>query len=654
MPDHAAAPACNPGFLDTLTWDAPRAARLGRQAIRDGRFAPLAAAVAAGYPATAPALDRLIRRASKPPLSLIPASACAHPRSGLWLVGLLMDGQRVFVSVAGDASAPPRGFGAPLCMGEVGAAGRRMTVRLFSADLTRLRAFLAEVAPAYAPAVPSRPGLGIGCRMGVLDVPVALRAVTRFGLCASVIQSSVYRELAPLGDLTKLPLPQIDLPGVGLVPLGHTGMSITGQFVAMTLARIARGDPTPIAVDADHLPLRGASGAGQKLARRLIHEAQDRSLFTLDPHFCFYGGDPTLASAMAEGRVTDVEAAFRARFSPGARRDLVARYAGKRFRVPDPMGRKPMTIDMSAPEVADCALRFQEPLDAIQDACAEIRRVKAGRPFAIEVSVDEVPGMSEPHHFYYLCAELRRRNVPSFSLAPGLGFSKLDVDVRDPHGAFATRVRILAGIARHFGAVMGIHSGDGKSVRTRQILARATGGHFWYKISPDRQRNFFRSLGMCPAGSEARELFHEMYRSALCRVIRLAGARADNDGGRGSDQTVRVARQTLATVANGRGLSRDTSREVLRLLAQARTLSPAAWEALARKIAAATPRQVPGSPDDQIVHDYAFATVGERDARGRFRLRGRFFALPEEALAVYHRLDAAYLGGLVRSLGLTR
>jgi len=40
----AASPACNPGFLDTMTWDEPRAARLGGQAIRDGRFAQLAAA----------------------------------------------------------------------------------------------------------------------------------------------------------------------------------------------------------------------------------------------------------------------------------------------------------------------------------------------------------------------------------------------------------------------------------------------------------------------------------------------------------------------------------------------------------------------------------------------------------------------------------
>jgi hypothetical protein len=261
------------------------------------------------------------------------------------------------------------------------------------------------------------------------------------------------------------------------------------------------------------------------------------------------------------------------------------------------------------------------------------------------VSVDEVPGMSEPHHFYYLCAELRRRKIPAFSLAPGLGFSKLDVDVRDPEGAFATRVRILAGISKHFGAVMGIHSGDGKSVPTRRILAKATGGNFWYKISPDRQRTFFRSLGLSPTTSEGGRLFQEVYRSALARVIRLAGGGSD-------DQTARVARQTLAAIAAGRGLSLEVSRAITRLLEAGKAPRPSAWEGLARRVASASARQVPGAPDDNIVHDYAFATVSERDGRGRFRLRGRFFSLSDEDLRLYHRLDATYLRDLVRSLGL--
>jgi len=178
MQREIASPACNPGFLDTLTWDETRAAALGQQAVGDRRFAGLAGAVAIGYPATAQELNRLVRGASKPPLSLVPASACAHPRHGLFLLGILTDGQHVFVSVTVGKAAPPQGFGRPLCQGESSAEGCAVTVRLFPVDLSHLRAFLAEVAPAYAPAVPSRPGLGIGCRMGVLDLPVALQAVS--------------------------------------------------------------------------------------------------------------------------------------------------------------------------------------------------------------------------------------------------------------------------------------------------------------------------------------------------------------------------------------------------------------------------------------------------------------------------------------------
>ena len=647
MPTDWASPMCNPGFLDTLTWDHGRATALSRQAIRDGRLSSLAQVVVDGCPASAQALGRRVRNASRPPLTLVPASACMHPRHGLWLVGILADGEHVLVSVmTGRRSAPPAAFGVPLCSSLNDRAGRTAAVRLFPLDLARLRALLTEVAPAYRPAVPDRPGLGIGCRMGVLDVPVAVQAVRRYELCASVIQSSVYRELAPLGDLTNLPLPQIDLPGVGLVPLAHTGMSITGQYLAMMVERIKLGDPTPIAVDADHLPLRAASGAGLRLARRLIREAADRSLYTLDPHFCFYGGDQRLLQAAAGGRGADIEAAFRKRFSPGERKDLVARYVGRPFRIPDPMGRKDAAICISAAELADCAVRFQEPLRAIEEAAAEIRRVKGKAPFAVEVSVDEVPGMSEPHHFYYLCAELARRNIHSFSLAPGLGFSKLDVDVRDPQGAFASRVRILAGISTHFGAVMGIHSGDGKSVSTRRILAEATGGNFWYKISPDRQRNFFRSLALAPAHSEARLLFQDVYCSALSRVIGLVAA--------GPDETARVARQTLEIVGQGDGLSRSFRRELAGLLRAPQLPHEATWRAFAKRVASASARQAPGDLEDHIIHDYAFATVGERDGRGRFRLRGGFFTLPDEAVRLYRRLDWGYLTNLVRSLRLVR
>jgi len=640
-------PASNPGFLDTLTWDPARAASLGKRAVADGRLSGLAAALVKGELSPGPAVGHLLQRATRPPLTLVPHSAVVVPSHGLYCIGILEDGQHLFLGLTREGAPALRGRAArPLHTADLHRAEGRVAVSLFPFDLPHLRLFLAEVAPEFAPSPPSRPGLGIGCRMGVLDVPVALQVVRRFDLCAAVIQSSVYRELAPLGDLTRLPLPEIDLPGVGRVPLGHTGMSVTGQFVAMMAERIKLGDRTPIAADADHLPLRGMSPAGRRLAKRLVHEAQDRSLFTLDPHFCLYGSDAALTTALGEGRGADLEAAFQRRFSSGQRRSLLSRYAGKRFSISGFGKGRSAGIAFERLEALDCALRFQEPLQAIEEACAEIRSVRGDAPTAVEVSIDEVPGLSEPRHFYYLAAELAARRIPVFSLAPGLGFTKLDVDVQDPHGAFAVRVRELAAIARHFGVVMGIHSGDGKSTATRRILAREVGGNYWYKISPDRQRTFFRALALCPERSEGKALFRDIYRAALCRLVELTR--------HGGEETARVARQILGVVARGTGVSASVAADIRRLLEPAGRGQDRSSTRLVKRVAGASSREVPGSLADGIVHNYAFATVGERDARGRFRFRGRLLSVPLEALAIYHRLDAAYLANLVRSLGLDR
>jgi len=624
--------AWNPGFLDTLTWDPPAARRLASLAARDGRFAALAGEVARRQHRAEPALQRLVRRASRPPLQLFPASVRLSRPPSLWLLGELEDRQRVFVALTPEGEPPLAGPSAPLFAGPLDGQVR---LHVFPCDLPHLRRVLADVAPAFAPVPPHRPGLGIGCRMGVLDLPVALDAIRRYDLSASAIQSSVYRELAPLADLQQFPAPQIDLPGVGLVPLGHTGSSITGQFVAMLAERIALGDLAPVAADADHLPLRGRSREARRLAARLVREAADRTLFTLDPHFCLYGsGTPPAGS---------LDAALARRCSPGERKDLLARYGGKRFRIPEGAGGRDHEITFGRGQAEDSILRFADPLEAIQEACEEVRLVRAGRPFAVEVSVDEVPGLTEPHHFYYLASELHRRKLPVFSLAPGLGFSKLDVDVRDPQGAFQARVRVLEAIARKFGMVMGVHSGDGKSPRTRRVLATATRGNFWYKISPDRQRNFFRALALCPEGSEGRQLFRDVYRGSLSRTLLLAVGAAG--------QTAAVARETLDLVLRGGGLARELAGELEELLRR-RGAKRKACAAFIARLAAASPRQVPGSLDDHLIHDYAFALVGERDRRGRFLHRGRFYALPEEALRIYRRLDAAYLRDLVRSLGL--
>ncbi|HYL81548.1 MAG TPA: hypothetical protein VEU07_12090, partial [Candidatus Acidoferrum sp.] len=124
---------------------------MSRQAIRDGRFSAWGRR---GFEDLASAdLSRRVRAASRPPLALVPASALPHPRHGVWLVGVLADGQHVLVSVAaGKRTDPPAAFGAPLCAHPGGERDGTPSVRVYPLDLPRLRALLAEVAPAYRPA----------------------------------------------------------------------------------------------------------------------------------------------------------------------------------------------------------------------------------------------------------------------------------------------------------------------------------------------------------------------------------------------------------------------------------------------------------------------------------------------------------------------
>jgi hypothetical protein len=149
---------------------------------------------------------------------------------------------------------------------------------------------------------------------------------------------------------------------------------------------------------------------------------------------------------------------------------------------------------------------------------------------------------------------------------------------------------------------------------------------------------------MGAVGSVGRQLFQEAYRSAVSRVVGLA---ASPESG---NETVRVARQTLAKLVGGPGLSGTVSCTLSRLVENPNA-PVAEWKALAKQIASAFPRQVPGNPEDHIVHDYLFATVSEREGGG-FRFRGRYYGLPEADLRLYRRRDAQYLTSLVRSLGL--
>ena len=315
-------------------------------------------------------------------------------------------------------------------------------------DIESLRGFL-KGHPEHRPIVPNGPGLGLGGRMGRLASTSAMLAIEKSGIKASAIQSSVFRELAPqsLNDKDVL----IDYKGIGKIPVGHTGMTIQGQFVSALQDRIEKNILVPYVADADHIPLRGDTDEHIAEFSSFVREASDRTLFTIDPHFCIHDDEPSPAD------------------------------------------------------------KFRTALHGIKRACRAISGIKGNSPYAVEVSIDECPGITSVAEMSFFVKELSRRKIKLFSIAPAIGFDKKDKDVSNyQHKHLYKLLKSFYEIVEDNGLLLGIHSGDGKGKNTLQLIAEATNSQVWYKVSPDRQRIFFKAMSESPADSYERQLFEKM------------------------------------------------------------------------------------------------------------------------------------------------
>ena len=310
--------------------------------------------------------------------------------------------------------------------------------------------------PEHKPTIPNGPGLGLGGRMGSIAAVSAMMAIEELGITASAIQSSVYRELRPdfIGDREVF----VEYAGIGDVALGHTGMSIYGQFLEALRERISRNITAPYVADADHVPLYSDSKEDLDIFRSLVTEARDRSFFTIDPHFC---------------------------------------------------------VNNEAGTVEDM---YDAAIKATGKAATIISEIKRDDPYVIEFSVDECPGLTSPEGLRYLVERLARKTVELFSIAPSIGFDKKDSDGPEVRKTLRTILPEMNRIAKDNGLVLGIHSGDGKSDDTLKVIGEITEGNVWYRISPDRQRLYFKLLADSPEGSPERKLFEDMFEKLLVTV----------------------------------------------------------------------------------------------------------------------------------------
>ena len=332
-------------------------------------------------------------------------------------------------------------------------------------NIETLRGYLAEH-PEHRPIVPRGPGLGLGGRMGALAAVSAMRAVERLGIEAAAVQASVFRELRP--EFVEAENTFVEYKGIGRVPVGHTGMTIRGQFLQAVRERVRNGITAAYVADADHIPLRSDRPADIAEFRQFIVESRDRTFFTVDPHLC---------------------------------------------------------VDDSAAQPGDKLGRLVAAFTRAADVIGE---VKQEAPYVIELSIDECVGVTSVAEMRFLIERIAQRDVPLFSIAPAIGFDKKDQDDPELRRYLQRVLPELHRVACDHGMVLGIHSGDGKGDDTLGLIAEATEGKVWYKVSPDRQRMFFTVLADSPHGSDERRLFEDVFEH-LVEMVRQMSESGDSE-----------------------------------------------------------------------------------------------------------------------------
>ena len=274
-----------------------------------------------------------------------------------------------------------------------------------------------------------------------------------------------------------------------------------------------------------------------------------------------------------------------------ARRVIAAarRYTFFTLDVSDILDYEAMSANRGGDVAARCAAKYNRALEAVENLADYIGSLKGKTPYDLELSIDETPPgvraldyTTTADELAFLLAEIRRRRLPVTHIAPNFGVEKgSDYMGADGLPGLEQRVRSLHRLAVEQGIMLDCHSGDDLSSATRRTVGRAAGGNIHFKISPMLQALFADVLhALCP------ERFLYWWEDTM--------AYARHEAAQGSALAARCVRQF------------DESGQ-------------------------------PPSPAHPLFHYYCFATLGRRDADGRFLHREKFYDLPESFYAEYAR-----------------
>ncbi len=254
---------------------------------------------------------------------------------------------------------------------------------------------------------------------------------------------------------------------LGLATPGHLAAVAKSDFAPIfaqqSVREMERTQRTPQEVLRAAQRALAAAGYGQPWGADADHHktpedvaksaAAGFTFFTIDPSAFVNNAADRLAPAGLEAEIARLEAD--GVLAKGWSRE----YLGRRFDVAARLTLEftPERLDRAAVKYARALSHAAVMSDAIAKACA-------GRPFDVEVSIDETETVTSPLDHLFCGLGLKRRGVPVTSLAPRfIGEFEKGIDYRGDLTAFEAQLREHVAVAKFCGPYkISIHSGSDK------------------------------------------------------------------------------------------------------------------------------------------------------------------------------------------------
>jgi hypothetical protein len=270
---------------------------------------------------------------------------------------------------------------------------------------------------------------------------------------------------------------------MGVATFGHVeamkqaGKGIEPIFAQQSIREMTRTNRTPKQVMSDAVGSAASSGWTGKQGADADHLKTPQDIErTAAEGFCFFTIDP---SGEVDAHADDyspqqVQDKFKA---VADQVNWVGTYKGKQIKL-----NTGTTVDLNENAVLKAAVKYGKAINLATDLARHI--AKQGKPFEIELSVDETPQPTTLAEHYIIADQLRSRGVKLISLAPRyVGEFEKGVDYKGDLSAFEKSLADHATLAQMLGPYkLSLHSGSDK-LTIYPSFARITKGQFHVKTA---------------------------------------------------------------------------------------------------------------------------------------------------------------------------